>query len=150
MNYSIRKVQQKDSAAWKRLYHSYRGFYEAEHDTEVVDRTFEWLVNKEFGLTGIVAVDKNDQPVGLANLRVFVRPDTADFGLYLDDLFVDENHRSQGIARGLLTAAKEVAVAKNANGVAWITADDNKTARSLYDTLATATKWVTYEMDVDA
>ena len=53
------------------------------------------------------------------------------------------------MAGSLLRAARERAAAEGANVVRWITAADNTTARSLYDQVATATSWVTYDMKPD-
>ena len=39
-----------------------------------------------------------------------------------------------------------LAAGEGLTGVSWITADDNRTARRLYDSVATATHWVTYEL----
>lgn len=100
----------------------------------------------EHGLIGLVAT-LDERLVGLANLRRFARPSTASIGLYLDDLYVDPSARGAGAARALLRRASELAHDEGASIVRWITADDNATARSVYDTLARATPWVTYDMD---
>lgn len=148
MNYTVRGIQAKDATKWSELYNGYRNFYKSERDDKIVAQTWDWVLTKKYALSGLVAVDESDTPIGLANLRWFARPDTSDHALYLDDLFVDPAHRGKGIAKSLLEAASEIAKSEGANTVTWITAEDNTTARSLYDSLATATTWVTYEMNV--
>ena len=60
--------------------------------------------------------------------------------------------RDAGQARpGLGTQAQDAVLREHAdqNGggtISWITADDNLTAQSVYNKLATRAKWVTYEM----
>ena len=71
-------------------------------------------------------------------------------GLYLDDLFTAPETRGRGAASALLTDAAERARAGGASVVRWITAADNATARSVYDTHAVATPWVTYDMKPSA
>lgn len=98
------------------------------------------------GLRGLVAVDEHDVVVGLANLRRFARPSTAATGLYLDDLFTSPAARGAGVATALLHEAAAVATHEGVNVVRWITAKENETARRLYDKVAVATPWVTYDM----
>ena len=74
------------------------------------------------------------------------RPSTASMGLYLDDLFTAPAARGAGVARVLLNRAAEVAAAEGASVVRWITAADNAAARRVYDRVAAATPWVTYDM----
>jgi ribosomal protein S18 acetylase RimI-like enzyme len=54
--------------------------------------------------------------------------------------------RGSAAARGLIDAVQETGRAKGWSVVRWITAEDNARARGLYDKLATATKWVTYDL----
>ncbi len=67
-------------------------------------------------------------------------------GLYLDDLFTAPEARGSGAASALLKHAAEVAGEGGGSVVRWITAADNAAARSVYDTHAAATPWVTYDM----
>lgn len=71
-------------------------------------------------------------------------------GLYLDDLYVSSHARSRGIGRALLERSAEIAREKGATVVRWITAADNVTARRLYDAVATATSWITYDINPNA
>lgn len=93
-----------------------------------------------------MAVDDHETVVGLANLRRFARPSTATLGLYLDDLFTSPSSRGTGVATALLRDAAAIAASEGANVVRWITAADNETARQVYDRVAVATPWVTYDM----
>jgi GNAT superfamily N-acetyltransferase len=64
----------------------------------------------------------------------------------LDDLFVDPSQRSRGIGRLLLEALNETSRARDWAMLSWVTAQDNATARRLYDDVAKAANWVTYEL----
>ena len=66
--------------------------------------------------------------------------------LYLDDLFTSPAARGRGAAGALLEDAAVRAGERGGSVVRWITAADNKTARSVYDAHAVATPWVTYDM----
>ena len=53
----------------------------------------------------------------------------------LNDLYVAEEHRKQGIAEQLLEQAKRFAMMTNAKGIALSTAPTNKQAQALYEKL---------------
>lgn len=142
---TVREVSSADEARWKELYHQYRDFYRLERSEDAVMTTWLWVSERQHGLSGLVAL-VDGQIVGLANIRRFARPSSARLGIYLDDLFTDAAIRRTGAASALLAEIASIAAGENANVVRWITATDNATARSLYDSLATATPWVTYDM----
>ncbi|UBQ04203.1 GNAT family N-acetyltransferase [Curtobacterium sp. TXMA1] len=98
------------------------------------------------GLSGLVAEDADGRLLGLADLRRFARPSSATTGLYLDDLFTAPDARGRGVATALLHEAAATAAAEGASVIRWITAEDNATARAVYDRVAEATPWVTYDM----
>ncbi|MFZ7089204.1 GNAT family N-acetyltransferase [Curtobacterium sp. RRHDQ10] len=144
--WSVRSVEPADAEQWAGLYSGYRAFYRLPDDPGAVSTTWGWVVGREHGLHGLVAVDRTGRLGALANLRTFVRPSAAGFGLYLDDLFTDPDARRNGLGGLLLDAAASLAAAEGTTLVRWITAEGNAVARSLYDTRATATPWVTYDM----
>ena len=84
--------------------------------------------------------------IGLAHVRAFSRPLSASTGGFLDDLFVDPQARGTGAARGLIAAVRALAQTQGWSVVRWITAADNAPARGLYDQVAQATRWVTYDI----
>ncbi|WIB65951.1 MULTISPECIES: GNAT family N-acetyltransferase [unclassified Curtobacterium] len=146
MSTNVRGVEDRDAADWASLYTGYRTFYKQPEDAAAVEKTWQWVRAGQHGIVGLVAVDEQDKPIALANLRWFARPSTGTMGLYLDDLFTVPNARGRGAARALLDRASELAREGGANVVRWITAADNETARHLYDAVAIATPWVTYDM----
>ncbi|MGG7308811.1 GNAT family N-acetyltransferase [Curtobacterium sp. AB451] len=149
MSIGVRAVNDHDAAAWGELFSAYRTFYNEPYDPAAVSRAWRWVSECHHGLCGLVAVDAEDSPVALANLRWFADPSTATMGLYLDDLFTAPHARGRGAARALLRHASNMAHDDGASVVRWITAADNATARALYDSVAVATSWVTYEMPIE-
>lgn len=149
MTIDVRPVTASDAMAWSELYRGYRAFYALPDNAEAIARTWEWVCGGQHGLVGLIAT-VDGIPVGLANLRWFARPSSATIGLYLDDLFTAPDARSQGVGRALLARAAELAGDGGASVVRWITASDNTTARRLYDDVARATAWVTYDMSPTA
>lgn len=139
-------VEPRDEAEWVQLYSGYRAFYRLPEDANAVASTWRWVRDGTHGLVGLVAVDQDDRPRALANLRWFARPSSATMGLYLDDLFTSPDSRGSGAATALLQHAARYAGEGGASVVRWITAADNAAARSVYDAHATSTPWVTYDM----
>jgi GNAT superfamily N-acetyltransferase len=67
----------------------------------------------------------------------------------MNDLYVAEDHRGEGIGHALIEAAAEVARERGAHHLEWATAPDNRTARRLYDrTGAERSEWVEYELQL--
>jgi GNAT superfamily N-acetyltransferase len=146
VEYVVRDIEAKDAEPWTRLYNGYRQFYNLPADDAAVATTWEWMLARQHGLRGIVAERSDGEIVALANLRTFARPSVAKVGLYLDDLFTAPGARGLGAASALLDRAAEIAAEDGANVIRWITASDNTKARSVYDSHAVATPWVTYDM----
>jgi len=146
MSTSVRPVTPDDAAAWQQLYAGYRASYHLPDDPAAVRTTWSWVSEGAHGILGLVAEDADGRLVGLADLRRFARPSSATTGLYLDDLFTAPEARHRGVATALLREAAAVAAAEGASVVRWITAEDNAAARAVYDRVATATPWVTYDM----
>lgn len=146
MTIRVRTVVPQDESQWTALFAGYRSFYELPEDRRAVAATWEWIVRGAHGLTGLVATGDDDNLLGIANLRRFARPSTATLGLYLDDLFTAPAARGSGVATALLREASSIAANEGASVVRWITAPDNEAARHVYDDVATATPWVTYDM----
>lgn len=142
---SVRDVADADQAEWSRLFRGYREFYRLAPDETVVARVWDWLRDGEAEVRGLVAVE-GDRVVGIAHYRRFANPSSGSYELYLDDLFTAPAARGRGAGRALIQHLADRAAAEGLGGVSWITADDNRTARRLYDAVATATHWVTYEL----
>ena len=143
---TVRRVTADDHDEWSALYAGYRAFYRLPDDPAAVATTWRWVVGEQHGLTGLVAVGHDGSLLGLANVRAFARPSNGTVGLYLDDLFTGPAARRSGVGAALLRAVADLAAQRGASVVRWITATDNTTARALYDEVAAATPWVTYDM----
>lgn len=141
----IRPVEAADRDGWAATYRGYRDFYEKEHDPAVFETVWGWLLDPDHETRGLVA-ELNGEVVGIAHFRAFARPLAGSTGLYLDDLFTTPAARGKGAATALIARLREIARDEGATLVRWITAESNSTARSLYDTLAAPTSWVTYDV----
>jgi GNAT superfamily N-acetyltransferase len=142
----IRDIGPGDRDAWERLFLAYGVFYKTAFDRPVLDGVWAWLMDDAAPVRAFVAVD--DAGVfGFALYRQTPETFTAGTGWFLDDLYVDPAHRGSGAGTALIEAISTYAAANGGGTLRWITADDNLTAQSVYDKLATRAKWVTYELE---
>jgi len=63
---------------------------------------------------------------------------------YLQDLFVAQGLRGGGVGRALIAAVEKAAREAGASRVHWLTKEDNKTARILYDQVADRSGFIQY------
>ncbi len=147
MTIEVRPVRDGDFFAWLDLYTKYAEFYETELTDQRALVLWSWLTAPEHEESGFVAVD-GDRIVGLAHVREFARPLEGDRGLFLDDLFVAEEERNSGVGHTLIEHVRSLAQQRGLGVVQWITAQDNTAAQRVYDSVATRTSWVTYEIDL--
>jgi len=141
----IRKPNVADREAWGGLYTGYAAFYGVEQTEEMRDRVWGWIHDPARETEALVA-ENGGTLVGLAHFRPFARPLSASTGGFLDDLFVDPSARGSGAARALIDALAGEGRARGWTMIRWITAEDNARARALYDKMAVATRWVTYDL----
>ncbi len=132
---------------WEILYQGYAEFYGEPMDQAKLDLVWGWLQDPAHQTDGLVA-NMEGSLVGLAHYRWFARPLAGETGLFLDDLFTSPEARGLGIGGKILQELATVARGRGVEKVRWITAQDNEVARGLYDQVATATSWVTYDMEV--
>lgn len=142
----IRAVTPADAVQWRELYRGYATFYKREMTDAILDETWSWLHDPAHPLNGLVAVAESGDLVGLAHYRPQPKPLLGSNAGFLDDLFVDPTQRSRGVGRKLIAALAEISRERGWSTLRWITATDNATARKLYDDVAEATHWVTYEL----
>lgn len=140
----VRRLELRDREPWLALFRDYIAFYEASVPDAVIELTWSRLTAAEPEITGLVAVDAADVPLGFA-LLVFHRSTwSATTYCYLEDLYVAPAARGSGVARALLDAVYGQADAQGATRTYWVTEADNHRARSLYNRVATVQHFVQY------
>ena len=128
---------------------AYQRFYEVEDIDDDRNRAFfrRFLAPSEDGL--LLGARSAGRLVGYACLYWHFSSLEACESVLMNDLFVDESARGQGVGRALIEATAEVARERGVPFVEWSTAPDNHTAQRLYDsTGAERTEWFSYELRV--
>ena len=139
---NIRPLKASDREAWEALFRGYINFYEAKVPDEVIDVTWQRLLKQEDGLLGLVAVDDDDHPIGLAHALFHPSTWSPTTYCYLEDLYVDRDVRRHGTGRALIKAIYEEADKRGATRTYWATKEDNRPGRRLYDRVATLSPFV--------
>ncbi len=141
----IRAVCEQDRPDWRSLFFGYGQFYDQWIGEEVLDRVWRLLLDEDHPTNGLVAV-KNGQIVGFVHFRPYFRTLTGSSACFLDDLFVAPAERGRGVGRSLIEAISVLAEKAGWDFVRWMTAQDNRQARQLYDSVADKTEWLTYQL----
>jgi GNAT superfamily N-acetyltransferase len=128
---------------------AYQRFYEVENIGDARNRAFfrRFFAPSEDGL--LLGARSEGRLVGYACLYWHFSSLEACESVLMNDLYVDESTRGQGVGRALIEAAAAVAREREVPFVEWSTAPDNETAQRLYDsTGAERTEWFSYELRV--
>jgi GNAT superfamily N-acetyltransferase len=130
----IRSATVKDAALLRTMIRELAAF-ERELELCVIEEAD--LVRDGFGANPrfrALVAEWDGQPAGYA-LCFDYYSTWAGRGLFLEDLFVREQFRRQGIGKALLAAVARIAVQENCYGVHWEVLDWNEQAIELYKSL---------------
>ena len=143
----IAPLSKADYDAWLKLWQNYLTFYETRLPPSTTEKTWRNLLDDDMPIYGFGAW-QNDILVGITH--VVLHPNTWNTTecCYLEDLYVSEAVRGQGVGRALIEQVYEFANNKNCNRVYWTTQEGNATARKLYDVIAIKTDMVQYRKDL--
>jgi GNAT superfamily N-acetyltransferase len=129
---------------------AYQGFYEADDIRTDRNRDFfrRFIAPSEGGM--LIGAWRADELVGYACLYWHFSSTKAVETVLMNDLYVDESARGEGVGRSLIEAAAEVARERGSPILEWSTAPDNETAQHLYDsTGAEKSTWIEYELRIE-
>ena len=144
----IRKLEQKDKENWTKLYNGYANFYKVPMNTGVLDTLWSWIQDENHDVKAICFVLES-KIVGIAHYRTMPRPIKGKYIGFLDDLFVEQEFRSQKIAQKMISHLKSLSKANNWDGIRWITHSSNENAKKLYNKIANNTGFELYELKGD-
>jgi GNAT superfamily N-acetyltransferase len=142
MTVAVRPLERNDETAWRRLWSGYLDFYEMTLPNEVTANTFQCLLEDARYFGRIADVDGSF--VGF--VHCIFHPSTGSLSdrCYLQDLFVEPSARGAGVGRALIEAAYLESDNRGSDRIYWHTHKDNRTARQLYDRLASVSDFVQY------
>ena len=143
----ILPLSKGDYDAWFSLWQNYLSFYETSLPASTTEKTWQKLLDSTVPIYGFGAWIDNSL-VGFTH--VVLHPNTWNNTecCYLEDLYVNEKIRGQGIGRALIEYVYEFARQQSCNRVYWTTQESNTAARCLYEPLATKTDMIQYRKDL--
>ncbi|MHA7969407.1 GNAT family N-acetyltransferase [Rhizobium sp. CAU 1783] len=147
MTVEIRDAQPRDEAAWRRLWAGYLTFYKVDLASEITDRTWARILDPASRVAMRVAlVDGVMAGFAIHHFHDSTWALTPD--CYLEDLYLAEEFRGQGLGRALIDDLIALAKEKGWSRLYWHTNHDNANARKLYDTYAKEDGHVRYRMNL--
>lgn len=142
----FRPIQPGDKASWLKLWAGYLEFYQVELSPEQTEIAWNRFFDSEFNAHGFVA-ELNGEVVGLAhctfqNSTWLPTPD-----LYLEDLFVSNEHRRKGLGEFLINECAKFGKAAGSSRMYWMTQRSNEVAQNLYYKLSELSEFIVFKKD---
>ena len=131
MSVEIKKAGIENIEEAAPLFDGYRIFYKQPSDEKAAADFLRERITKDESAIFIAYINK--MPVGFCQLYPLFSSVGLQRTWLLNDLYVNENARGQGVAAALLQKAKEFGIATNARWLMLETAADNYTAQSVYE-----------------
>lgn len=131
----IRRVLKTESGLVTGLFDRYRIFYQQPSDPALAERYINERLGKNESVIFVALrqVDEQLIPVGFTQLYPKYSSISAVKNWILNDLYVDNAYRKQGIGGSLINTAMDFAKNEGAAYLQLETAVDNFTAQSLYE-----------------
>jgi len=142
---TVRPIRASDEADWRRLWAGYCAFYKADIAAEVTDATWRRISSPVGAMFARIA-EQDGKVVGMAVCTVHETSWRLEPSCYLEDLFVDPDVRGTGAGRALIEDLIALCAEHRWTRLYWHTAEDNATARKLYDRFGGAGPFVRYRL----
>jgi GNAT superfamily N-acetyltransferase len=143
---SIAQVGREDLDELLPLMRAYCDFYEVSpSNADLIGLSSELIDDPEHEGLQLIARDADAKAVGFATVYwTWSTLDTARIGV-MNDLFVAESERGQGLAERLIEACRGECARRGARRLTWQTAPDNARAQAVYDRIGgNREQWVDY------
>jgi GNAT superfamily N-acetyltransferase len=148
--YSLQRVGASDLDELLVLVRAYCDFYEVSpSDADLLAVSQALIRDPEREGVQLLARDASGHAVGFATLFwSWSTTDACRIGV-MNDLFVTESARGQGLAEQLIGACRSECARNGARRLTWQTAPDNRRAQAVYDRVgATREQWTDYWLRV--
>jgi ribosomal protein S18 acetylase RimI-like enzyme len=148
----VRRITAEEAGLVVELFDKYRTFYKQPSDIKLAESFITERLNNNESVIYVAFIE--DQPVGFAQLYPKYSSMRAVKNWIVNDLYVDEAYRKQGVASQLINTVTHFAKANNARFVQLETQKENYTAQSLYESIGFIqqepdTEFIVYRRNVD-
>lgn len=149
-NGNIRPATKADAQVIVELIRQLADYEKLSHEAVMTPELIEKNVF-ENGYAHVLLVEENEAIIGFAlyffNFSTFLgKP-----GLYLEDLFIEPQHRGKGYGKQLLIELTRIAVEKECGRMEWIVLDWNTPSIEFYKSLGAfpLDEWTVYRLTED-
>ena len=139
----IRPIGKDERVGWEVLWQGYLRFYKSSQTADATDATWLRMHDPAEPMHGLGAY-MDGRLLGIVHYLFHRSFWTIGNYCYLQDLFVSEDARGEGLGRALIESVYERARETGASRVYWLTQESNATARALYDQVADRTGFIQY------
>ena len=148
--FRVRGLTGDDQRVWRQLFDGYAAFYKLEMDDATAQRVWDWLLDPDHPLEGLLVERADGSVVAMGHVRSCPRTlSGCDLG-FLDDMFVAPEARGSGAADALFRELERLARARGWPAVRWITQHFNYRGRSFYDRYTGGpTDFIMYQQNFD-
>jgi GNAT superfamily N-acetyltransferase len=139
----IRMAHEDDFAQWVTLWKGYQVFYKTNIAEVTTDTTWSRFLDPAEPMYCAVA-EVNGKLIGMVHYIQHRSCWTSGDYMYLQDLFVDQDIRGQGVGRLLIEHVYTAAKQAGSSRVWWLTHESNDHAMLLYDRIADKSGFLQY------
>ncbi|MDM1763031.1 MULTISPECIES: GNAT family N-acetyltransferase [unclassified Acinetobacter] len=144
MTAQIIPLEEINFEQWLPLWQGYLNFYKSQLTDEQIRLSWKRITNPEQADMFGYAIQIEGQVAGFVHLISHMSMWTDLPYCYLQDLYVNEQFRNQGLARQLIEHSYSVCAGKF-DRIYWLTQESNITAQYLYDRIANKTGFIQYK-----
>lgn len=144
MKRTIRSIEIKDEKRWRELWLGYCQFYKMNLSEENIVHLWKRIHDHSSSVFAICSVDEKDVICGLAHYVLHESTSQLKPICCLQDLFVDQKCRNNGIGYALIEWLLAEMKVKGWGRVYWHTRENNYEARSLYDKFSSQNDFLRY------
>lgn len=148
MTVKIRRLADNDRVRWEQMFQAYAEFYKTTVPDGGFDAVWNWIFDPQNDFWCDVAEDNEGNVIGFTQYQLMHRSLGGGMVCYLSDLFVEPTMRGSGAGRAMIDHVMTFAKRKGLPSVRWLTQEFNYAARKLYDTYASKTDFILYNVPV--
>ena len=145
---SIRQAVAKDAAIILNFIRELAIYEKAEHGVLATEKTMSDTIFANDSHINALICEQDGQAIGIAIYFFNYSTWLAKSGLYLEDLYVAQEHRGKGAGKLLLKKMAQIALEKDCGRFEWSCLDWNKPSRDFYQSIGAKSQdeWVGYRM----
>ncbi len=148
MSVTVRDIAENDFFGWLPLFDEYCAARGARLDDTKALIVWSWIQEPQNPLRAALAVDDDGTPIGLVHYHPVSRTYDASTEVVVDDLYVGDGHRGNGVGRQLIDLVRARAAELHATRLTWANDAGDAEALRLSDEVGRRSTSVVFEADV--